>query len=56
MEFYPNDLSRNGMLRFETELDNYIDDLRKDDSFKGNLVDLSCKLIEIERDKVYGLV
>lgn len=56
VEFYPNDLSRNGMLRFETELDNYIDDLRKDDSFKGDLVDLSRKLVEIERDKVYGLV
>jgi len=40
------------------QLDNYIDDLRKDDSFKdlNNLVDLSVKLVETQRDKVYDLV
>ena len=57
-EFYPNDIPSNAMLRFEMQLDNYIDDLRKQDSFKGlnNLVDLSVKLVETKRDKIYDMV
>jgi hypothetical protein len=44
--------------RLETQLDNSIDDVRKDDSFKclNNLVDLSVKLVETNRDQVYDLV
>jgi hypothetical protein len=44
--------------KLETQLDNYIDDVRKDDSFKdlNNLVDLSAKLVQRNRDKVYDLV
>ena len=43
---------------FEMQFDNYIDDLRKDDSFKdlNNLVDLLVKLVETHMDKVYDLV
>ena len=41
-EFYPNDLKVHDLLKLELQLDNYIDDVRQDDSFKGieNLVDL----------------
>ena len=40
------------------QLNNYIDDVRKDDSFKSfnNLVDISAKLVETNKDKVYDLV
>ena len=57
-EFYPDDIPSNAFQRLEMQLDNYIDDLRKDDSFKdlNNLVDLSVKLVETQRDKVYDLV
>jgi hypothetical protein len=43
------------LLRLELQLGNYIDDMRKDDMFKGlnNLVDISIKLVETKRDKVY---
>ena len=46
------------MLKLELQLDNYIDDIRQDDSFKGleNLVDLSVKLVETKRHIVYDLV
>ncbi|CAN6166908.1 unnamed protein product, partial [Urochloa humidicola] len=41
-EFYPNDIPNNALLKLEMQVDNYIDDLRKDDNFKGlnSLVDL----------------
>jgi hypothetical protein len=40
------------------ELDNYIDDMRREDSFQGinNLVDLLVKLVETNRHNVYDLV
>ena len=46
------------MQKLELQLDNYIDDIRQDDSFKslGNLVDLSVKLVETKRHIVYDLV
>jgi hypothetical protein len=36
------------------QLGNYIDDMRKDDMFKGlnNLVDLSVKLVETKRESI----
>ncbi|XP_062179392.1 uncharacterized protein LOC133884000 [Phragmites australis] len=57
-EFYPNDISSIDLIRLEMQLDNYIDDMRRDDSFKGidNLVELSIKLVETKKDKVYDLV
>ena len=57
-EFYPKELSNNNLLKLELQLDNYIDDMRHDDSFKGldNIVDLSVKLVEIKRHKVYDMV
>jgi hypothetical protein len=58
-EFYPNDIISNANLqKLELQLDNYIDDIRQDDSFKslGNLVDLSVKLVETKRHIVYDLV
>jgi hypothetical protein len=40
------------------QLDNYIDDMRKVDSFQSinNLVDLSVKFVETNRHNVYNLV
>jgi hypothetical protein len=45
-------------LRFKIQLDNYIDDMRRKDSFQGisNLVDLLVKLDEINMHNVYDLV
>ena len=58
-EFYPNDIiSNTDLLKLELQLDNYIDDIRQDDSFKGleNLVDLSVKLVETKRHIIYDLI
>jgi hypothetical protein len=57
-EFYPDDIKGNDLLNLELQLDNYIDDVRQDDSFKGpdNLVDLSVKLVETKRHKVHYMV
>jgi hypothetical protein len=43
------------LLRLDLQLENFIDDMRKDEIFKGlnNLIDLSLKLVETKRDKVY---
>ncbi|TVU25927.1 hypothetical protein EJB05_28448, partial [Eragrostis curvula] len=55
---YPNDISSSDLIRLEMQLDNYIDDMRREESFQGlnNLVDLSVKLVETKRDIVYDLV
>jgi hypothetical protein len=44
--------------RLELQLDNYIDDIKQDDRFKGleNIVDLSVKLVQTKRHKVYDMV
>jgi hypothetical protein len=57
-EFYPNDIRGTDLLKLELQLDNYIDVMRQDDNCKGinNLVDLSIKLVETKRDKVYDMV
>jgi len=57
-EFNPNDIKGTNVLKLELQLDNYIDDIRQDDSFKGlnNLIDLSVKLVETKRHKVYDMV
>ncbi|XP_066320149.1 uncharacterized protein [Miscanthus floridulus] len=57
-EFYPKDFSNNDLLKLELQLDNYIDDMRQDASFQGldNIVDLSVKLVETKRHKVYDMV
>jgi len=57
-EFYPNDLKVHDLLKLELQLDNYIDDVRQDDSFKGieNLVDLSVKLVQPNRHTLYDMV
>jgi hypothetical protein len=57
-EFYPNNFSSSDLLRLEMQLDNYIDDKRRADSFQGinNLVDLSVKFVETNRHNVYDLV
>ncbi|PUZ40799.1 hypothetical protein GQ55_9G452100 [Panicum hallii var. hallii] len=54
-EFYPNEFSSSDLLRLDLQLETFIDDMRKDELFKGinNLVDLSVKLVETKRDKVY---
>jgi hypothetical protein len=40
------------------QLDSYIDDMRREDSFQGinNFVDLSVKLVETNRHNIYHLV
>ncbi|TVU24770.1 hypothetical protein EJB05_27227, partial [Eragrostis curvula] len=57
-EFYPNDFTSSEFMRLETQLDNYIDDMRRQTSFQSlnNLVDLSVKLVETNRHNVYDLV
>jgi hypothetical protein len=57
-ELYPKDIFGSDLLKLELQLDTYIDVMRQDDRFSGleNLVDLSVKLVETNRHKVYGLV
>ena len=57
-EFYPDDFPPQELMHLELQLDNYIDGMRKDESFNGleNLVDLSVKLVETKRHIVYNLV
>jgi hypothetical protein len=57
-EFYPNDFLSSDLLRLEMQLDNYIDDMRRANSFQciNNLVDLLVKLVETNRHNIYDLV
>jgi hypothetical protein len=57
-EFYPNDFSNSDLLRLEMQLDNYIDDMRREDIFHdiNNLIDLSVKLVHTNRHNDYDLV
>jgi len=57
-DFYPNDFSDLDLLKLELQLDNYIDDIKEEDSFKclTNLVDLSVKLVQTGRHNVYDMV
>ena len=45
-------------MKLDLQLDNYVDDVRQNDSFKGlvNLVDLSVKLVKTNRHKLYDMV
>lgn len=51
-------MSSTDLLKFDLQLDNYIDGIREDDRFKDitNLVDLSVKLVETKRHKVFDMV
>nr|CAH65861.1 OSIGBa0126J24.6 [Oryza sativa] len=57
-EFYPDEFSSSELVRLDLQLERFIDDMRKDQMFKGlnSLVDLSVKLVETKRDKVYNWV
>ena len=57
-EFYPNDFSNNNLVQLELQLDNYIDDMKRTECFQGldNIVDLSVKLVDTNRHKVYDMV
>jgi len=57
-DFYPNDFFESHLVKLELQLDNYIDDIRHEDSFKGlnNLVELSTKLVQTGRHKIYDMV
>jgi hypothetical protein len=57
-EFYPNNVLSSDLLRLKMQVDNYIDDMRSEDSFQGinNLVNFSVKLVETNRHNVYDLV
>ena len=54
-EFYPNDIKGHNLIKLESQLDNYIDDVRQNDSFKGmvNLAYLSLKLVHKQIDTRY---
>ena len=45
-------------MKLELQLDNYIDDVWQNNSFKGlvNLVDLSVKLVQTNRHTLYDMV
>ena len=47
-EFYPNHIKGHDLMKLELQLDNYIDDVRQNNSFKGlvNLTDLLVKLVQ----------
>jgi len=55
---YTSDFFDSDLVKFELQLDNYIDDMRHENSFKNltNLVDLSVKLVQIGRYKLYDMV
>jgi hypothetical protein len=57
-KFYPNGFSSSDLLRLDLQHETFIGDMRKDEMFKdlNNLVDLSVKLVETKRDKVYHWV
>lgn len=57
-EFYPDDFSSSDLLRLEMQLENYIDDMRREESFQGinSIVELSVKLVQTNRHNVYDLV
>jgi hypothetical protein len=57
-KFYPKDFSSVELIRLELQLDNFIDDMRKDDRFKGlnNLGELSIRLVETNKHVIYDLV
>ena len=58
VEFYPKDFSSDDLIHLKLQVHNYIDDMKKDDNFRGlgNLVDLSVKLGQIGRHIVHHLV
>ena len=45
-------------MKLDLQLDNYIDDVKQNDSFKGlvDLVDLSLKLVQTNRHRLYDMV
>jgi hypothetical protein len=51
-------MSSTNLLKLDLHLDNYIDGIREDDRFKDitNRVDLSVKLVETKRHKVFDMV
>jgi len=53
-----NNFFNSDLIKFKLQLDNYIDDIKHEDSFKGltNLVVLSVKLVQTGRHKVYDMV
>jgi hypothetical protein len=57
-DFYPKDIFGTDLLKLELQLGNFIADIKKDVLFEGleNLVDLSLKLVQTKRHKVYDLV
>jgi hypothetical protein len=57
-KFYTNDISNIDLLKLDLQLDNYINVIRDDNRFKetNNLVDLSVKLAETKKHKVFNMV
>ena len=53
-----NNFFNSDLIKFKLQLDNYIDDIKHEDSFKGltNLVVLSVKLVQTGRHMVYDLL
>ena len=57
-KFYPKKFSSVELIRLELQLDNFIDDMRKDDRFKGlnNFGELFIRLVETNKHVIYDLV
>jgi ABC-type antimicrobial peptide transport system ATPase subunit len=57
-ELHPNNTTSIYLLNQDIPLHNYIDDMRRNDSFQGqeNLVDPSDKLVKTKMHKVYDMV
>ena len=58
VEFYPDDFSSVDFIRVETQIVNFIDDMRRDERFKdlNNLGELSTKLVETRKHEIYDSV
>ncbi|XP_044958692.1 zinc finger MYM-type protein 1-like isoform X2 [Hordeum vulgare subsp. vulgare] len=56
--FYPEDFSQCELLHLPFQLSNFVDDLRLDERFREvkTLAELSIKLVETRKDRVYNIV
>ncbi|XP_044368363.1 zinc finger MYM-type protein 1 isoform X2 [Triticum aestivum] len=56
--FYPEDFSQSELLHLPFQLSNFVDDLRLDERFREvkTLAELSIKLVETRKDRVYNIV
>ena len=53
-----NDFFNSDMVKFELQLNNYIDNIKHENNFKGltNFIDLSVKLVQTKKNNIYDMV